>query len=153
MKRTLAIIGGAIVFASGAILILSLVCTWAIAHGASLRWRSAFLLVCHGIPSRCLTVWNVPMPICARCTAIYAGMLLSVVVFAVMPRLPEIVARVSMFVAVAAMALDGVTQAFRLRESTNELRIITGLAFGIAFCVWVLASVRENMDGLRGRPT
>jgi uncharacterized membrane protein len=145
MKRTLPIIGGTIVFASSAMLLLSFACTWAIAHGASIRWRAAFLLFCHGIPSRCLTIWNVPMPICARCTAIYAGMLISVLVFAVMPRLPEIVARVMLIASTAAIALDGVTQAFHLRESTNELRLITGFAFGIAFCVWVLASVRDNM--------
>lgn len=145
MKRTLPIIGGTIVVASSAMLFLSFVCTWAIAHGASMRWRSAFLLFCHGIPSRCLTIWNVPMPICARCTAIYAGMLISVLVFAVLPRLPEIAARVAMIAATAAIALDGVTQAVRLRESTNDLRLITGFAFGITFSVWVLTSVRDNM--------
>src|SRR5260370_3739331 len=115
MKRTLPIIGGTIVFASSAMLLLSIVCTWAIAHGASIRWRSAFLLFCHGIPSRCLTIWNVPMPICARCTAIYAGMLISVLVFAVMPRLPEMVARVTLIAATAAIALHGATHAGHLR--------------------------------------
>ena len=145
MKRTLPILGATIVFASSAILFLSFACTWAIAHGASMRWRSAFLLFCHGIPSRCLTIWSVPMPICARCTAIYAGMLMSVLVFAVLPRLPELAARVAFIVATAAITIDGVSQAFRLRESTNDLRLITGFAFGLTFCVWVLASVRENV--------
>lgn len=145
MKRTLPIIGGTIVLGSGAMLFLALACTWAITHGASMRWRSVFLLFCHGIPSRCLTLWNVPMPICARCTAIYAGMLMSVLLFAVLPRLPEIAARVALIAATAAITLDGVTQAVRLRESTNDLRLITGFAFGVTFCVWVLASVRDNM--------
>ena len=53
----------------------------AIAHGASMRWRLAFRLFCHGIPDRCIDLWGVPMPICARCTAIYAGLAVSLLIF------------------------------------------------------------------------
>ena len=156
MKRSLPILSATIAFAASSVLLLAFGCTWAIAHGASMRWRLPFLLMCHGIPSRCLTIWGVPMPICARCTAIYFGMLMSVIAFALLPRLPEIVARVAMFVATAAVAVDGVTQAMRLRESTNDLRLITGFAFGITFCIWALTCVRDNVRRLaaeRGSPS
>ena len=74
MKRDTLIVGAVIAAIAVAILGGSVLCTWAIAHGASMQWRVLFRLFCHGIPSRCLTLWNVPMPICARCTAIYAGL-------------------------------------------------------------------------------
>lgn len=128
----------------------SLACTWAIAHGASMQWRVAFRLLCHGIPHRCLTVWGVPMPICARCTAIYAGLFASVAAFAV-THLREKLARVLLFAAAAAMALDGFTQLAHLRESTNPLRIATGLAVGMAFGMWALASVDEARGSDAGR--
>ena len=64
-----------------AILSAAFATTWAIAHGASMSWRVVFRVMCHGIPSRCLTIWNVPMPICARCTAIYIGLFAGLVLF------------------------------------------------------------------------
>jgi Predicted membrane protein len=55
--------------------------TVAIAHGASPSLRLPFLLMCHGIPHRCLTILGTPMPICARCVGIYGGFLVSLVAF------------------------------------------------------------------------
>ena len=60
-----------------------------------MRWRVPFRLFCHGIPERCFYVWGVPMPICARCTAIYAGLALAVFAFFVLPRMSEAAARFS----------------------------------------------------------
>jgi uncharacterized membrane protein len=138
----------AAVFAATALLILgaAVLCTWAIAHGASMQWRSAFRLMCHGIPRRCLTLWSVPMPICARCTAIYAGMVGGIAFFLAAWRLLD--ERWMRRVAVAGlipMVLDGGTQALRLRESTNGLRIGTGFAASFFFLVWVLTLLHTEL--------
>jgi len=81
------------------------------------------------------------MPICARCTAIYGGLIAGVALFLMLPKIREIVARRMMFTAAFFMAVDGLTQAFKLRESTNFLRTETGLACGITFAIWVLSSL------------
>lgn len=144
MKRDTKIIAATLVAIAGAILSASLVCTAAIAHGASMRWRVLFRLFCHGIPERCLYLWGVPMPICARCTAIYAGLILSFVVFLILPRMRESVARIVLYAALVPMAVDGLTQLAGLRLSTNPLRLETGLLAGVAFGVWALSAIENH---------
>ena len=145
MKRDTAIVAATLAAIATAILSASLACTWLIAHGASMRWRLPFHLLCHGIPERCLHLWGVPMPICARCTAIYAGMAVSLVVFFILPRMSEFAARVVLFIAVAPLAVDGLTQLARLRESTNGLRLATGLTAGVAFGLWAITAVESHV--------
>jgi len=144
VKRDTKIIAATLVAIAGAILSASLACTAAIANGASMRWRVLFRLFCHGIPERCLYLWGVPMPICARCTAIYAGLILSFVVFLILPRMRESVARIVLYAALVPMAVDGLTQLAGLRLSTNPLRLETGLLAGVAFGIWALSAIENH---------
>jgi len=144
MKRDTLIVAGVIAAIALAILAASVFCTAAIANGASMKWRLLFRLFCHGNPARCLYLWGVPMPICARCTAIYAGALLSLLAFPLLPRVNEVVARWSMYVLATPMAIDGLTQLTTLRESTNSLRIATGSIAGAAFVFWALTAVETQ---------
>jgi uncharacterized membrane protein len=145
MKRNTRIVAATIAFLSSAILAASVFCTWAISNGASMRWRLAFRALCHGIPARCLELWNVPMPICARCTAIYAGLLAGIVLFLILPRIQALLARRILLFAVVPMFIDGLTQLAGLRESTNLLRIETGLLAGVAFAFWALSEVESHV--------
>jgi uncharacterized membrane protein len=145
LKRDTAIVAAMLAAVATAILSASLACTWAIAHGASMRWRLLFRIFCHGIPERCFVLWHVPMPICARCTAIYAGLALAIVAFFLLPRISERVARVVLVIAIVPLGVDGLTQLVRLRESTNELRLATGLAAGIAFGLWAITAVESHV--------
>lgn len=88
------------------------------------------------------------MPICARCTAIYAGLFAGLVLFFVAPWVNEKIARWTMWIAATPMAIDGFTQLFRLRESTNSLRIATGSVAGFAFGYWILSAI-ERRDRTR----
>ena len=145
MKRNTRILAATIAIAASWILAASVFCTWAIAHGASMRWRLAFRALCHGIPTRCLELWSVPMPICARCAAIYAGLIGGIVFFLILPRIQAHVARRILAVAAVPMLIDGLTQLAMLRESTNLLRIETGLLAGVAFTFWALSEVESHV--------
>lgn len=145
MKRNTRILAATIAFLSTATLAVSVWCTWAIAHGASMRWRLLFRALCHGLPQRCLYIWNVPMPICARCTAIYAGLLAGILLFMVLPRIHAHLARRILAFAAVPMFIDGITQLAMLRESTNLLRIETGLLAGAAFAFWALSEVESHV--------
>lgn len=86
------------------------------------------------------------MPICARCTGIYAGVLAGLVAFPLIPMLRERVMRVVAFAAITPLAIDGLTQLVGLRESTNPLRLATGAAAGIAFGLWILSAVERREE-------
>lgn len=144
MKRDTLIVGAVLAGIAVAILGGSVLCSWAIAHGASMQWRLLFRLFCHGIPSRCLTLWHVPMPICARCTAIYGGALAGIVLMRLLPAMSERAAWIVMIVAASPLAIDGLTQLTTLRESTNTLRLITGVLGGAGFALWALTSVERH---------
>ena len=83
------------------------------------------------------------MPICARCAAIYAGLLAGLILFRFLPRLPEKFMRRAMYVAAIPMVIDGLTQATGLRTSTNALRIVTGLLASFVFGWWVLTAIED----------
>jgi uncharacterized membrane protein len=151
MKRDTKIVAAVIAAIAAFVLSTSSACAFAVAHGASPKWRLAFRMLCHGIERRCLLMFGVPMPICARCTAIYVGMLAAIVAFAavsqwrgVRSRGAELFARYFMYAAALPMAIDGVSQAFGLRESTNGLRLATGFIAAFAFVVWALTSVEKQ---------
>jgi uncharacterized membrane protein len=145
VKRDTKIVAVVLAGIASAILAASVTCALAIANGASMRWRLLFRIFCHGIPERCLYLWNVPMPICARCTAIYVGLIASIALFLILPRITERMARIVLFAAAVPMAIDGFTQLARLRVSTNPLRIETGLILGIAFGFWALSAIENHM--------
>lgn len=144
MKRETVVAGSTFALIPLTILALSTLCTWLVAHGASPFLRLPFKFICHGIERRCLTIWNTPMPICARCTAIYLGLFAGLAVFFVLPWLHEKAARWLMYAAAIPMAIDGVTQALQLRESTNSLRVMTGSLAGFAFGYWILSAIERR---------
>ena len=145
MKRDTRILAAVLAYISTAILGASFLCTWAISLGASSRWRLLFRVLCHGMPQRCLEIAGVPMPICARCFAIYAGLAAGIVIFWILPLLTAGAARYVLIAAAIPMAIDGLTQLAGLRESTNLIRIATGLAVGAAFSFWALSAVEKRV--------
>ena len=143
MKRDTKIVAAALAAIPVAILGASALCSWAIAHGASMQWRLLFRLLCHGIVTRCFTMFGAPMPICARCTGIYVGLFAGLIGFVAWPHIEERIARYTMLIAAVPMALDGLSQATGLRESTNPLRVTTGIIAAFAFGMWVLSAVQQ----------
>lgn len=148
MRRDTKIVMGVVAAIPVAILGASSLCAWAIAHGASMQWRLLFRFMCHGIVARCLELFGAPMPICARCVGIYIGMLLGLAVFAALPFLRERVTRWFAIAAVMPLAVDGLTQLAGLRESTNSLRIATGVIAGLAFGMWILSAIEHRDDAV-----
>lgn len=143
MNRNTRIVAAALALIPTTILGASTLCTWAVAEGASPKWRLLFRVLCHGIERRCFELWNTPMPICARCTGIYVGMIAGIGFFAILPRIEERIARWALAIALVPMAIDGLTQLALLRESTNPLRLETGLLAGAAFAFWALCAVES----------
>lgn len=102
--------------------------------------RLLYRLTCHGLEHRSLHIEGSPMPICARCTGIWGGMVAGSLLFlAGGGRRPHISPALAL-IAVLPLVIDGVTQATGLRESTNALRLATGAPAGVVWILWALQS-------------
>lgn len=88
------------------------------------------------------------LPVCARDIGIYGGMLLGGALWALKKRKdpgawPSIL---WLILAMLPTAIDGTTQLFGMRESTNSLRLWTGLALGIAIAYYLLPLCFQLFD-------
>jgi len=91
-------------------------------------------LVCHQRPERTLWVGGRYLPVCARDTGAFVGLLLGYVLLLALRRRdakgpPNLIVSLMMML---PLWIDSVGQFFGLWMSTNDLRLITGLLFGTA---------------------
>lgn len=110
----------------------------------SIGWFYSHL--CHQLSFRSLYFNGIQMPVCARDLSIYVATALGLVFF----RLKGLgdkefkINYVLVMILFLPTALDGLTQLFGLRESTNLLRLITGFPYGVGYAyliAWALPFV------------
>ncbi len=102
--------------------------------------------VCAQIPSHSFYIFGHQLGLCARNFSIYTSMFLTSVVFVLSKkRLPGIPWWVWILM-ILPMALDGTTQMFGLRESTWQLRMITGTLFGVGSIWFVLPFMQKTIE-------
>lgn len=107
--------------------------------------------LCHQLPSRSFFAGGVQLPVCARDTGIYAGFAMSLLVIAMLEkgrrpaRLPALWLMALGGLGVLAMVADGVTSYAGFRETTNAVRLVTGLAAGWALPLVVVPMLNGQM--------
>jgi uncharacterized membrane protein len=98
--------------------------------------------LCHQLPQRSFFGGTYQVPVCARDTGIYIGFVLSLALLATLSRgrrpsaMPSAGVLVLVAASVAFLGWDGVTSYAGWRETTNELRLLTGLLMG-----WALPAI------------
>ena len=105
-----------------------------------------FRFFCHQRPERTLFLLGRPMAVCARCFALSAGLAAGALLAGRVRALREGRWRVGFVwvaVAMVPMAIDGFTQLFGWRESTNPLRVATGLLLGGMTALWAVPIVYD----------
>jgi uncharacterized membrane protein len=85
------------------------------------------------------------MAICERDVAIYAGLFVVGLLYARRPALVRPMGFGLYGLLILPMAVDGFTQLFGWRESTWELRVLTGALFGVASAWLVLPRLQEAL--------
>lgn len=102
--------------------------------------------ICAQIPSHSFYIFGHQLGLCERNLSIYSSMFLGSLIFVLskrrMPGLPWWLWILLML----PMAWDGVTQMFGWRESTMELRVLTGTIFGLANIWFVLPLIQKTLD-------
>jgi uncharacterized membrane protein len=107
----------------------------------------ALHFVCAQIPSHSFYILGYQVGLCARNLAIYSSMFAGGLVFIISKkRFPGIPWWLFVLMALP-MAWDGFTQMFGLRESTWELRVITGALFGLGAVWFTLPLIQKLLTG------
>ncbi len=105
-----------------------------------------FSVFCHQLPFRSLFFNGIQCPVCARCASIYVFTAAGLVFL----RLRGYGARefkmnwLLFALLLAPTAIDGTTQLFGWRESTNLLRLVAGAPYGLAYAyilAWIVPFV------------
>ncbi|MHB1323638.1 MAG: DUF2085 domain-containing protein [Coriobacteriia bacterium] len=112
--------------------------------------------LCHQLPERSLFAGGYQLPVCARDTGIYIGFAIGLLVLSVLARgakpidLPRwpVLAIVGLFI--AAMGFDGVTSYAGLRQTTNDIRLITGLMTGWGLSALTLPMLNSQIWATSG---
>lgn len=103
-------------------------------------------LICAQIPSHSFYILGHQLGMCARNMAIYGSMLAGGVLFlASKKRLPGI-AWWFWVLLMLPMAYDGLTQMVGLRESTWQLRVLTGTLFGLGNMWFALPFIQKTLQ-------
>jgi uncharacterized membrane protein len=107
------------------------------------RLFAAYHRICGQIPSHSYFIVGHQVGLCARNLAIYSSLLGGSIVYrAVRTWLPPL-SMPLWLLTLAPMALDGGTQLFGWRESTWELRTLTGVFFGLGVCWLILPRIER----------
>jgi uncharacterized membrane protein len=92
---------------------------------------------CHQLPERSYFLFGYQMGFCQRDTALYGTTLIAGLAFAPMRDRLRPLSWTMFFLFATPIAVDGFTQLFGWRESTWELRTITGAMFALGW-VWLI---------------
>jgi uncharacterized membrane protein len=113
--------------------------------------------ICHRIPERSFMAFGQPLPLCARCTGIYLGVMTALGVFIAsgrrrVGRYPPWQVNVILGLFVVVMGVDGVNSYFHLFPGfegpyapTNALRVSTGIFTGLALTVLVFPTFNQSL--------
>ena len=113
--------------------------------------------ICHRLPSHSFTIYGRPLPLCARCTGIYLGVLLSFLVLGLAGRwrrvnMPPTLILLTLIGFVGLMGVDGVNSYMHffpnlphVYEPRNWLRLVTGMGAGLTMGVLVFPALAQTL--------
>jgi uncharacterized membrane protein len=123
--------------------------------------------VCHQIPERCLVYGGRALPLCARCTGTFLGIVIALGILALLGEgrrtgLPSTPMSAVLIALIGVWAVDGsnsllylVTGIALLYEPSNVLRLVTGMGCGLAlgavlypilqFALWGVGDDRRTL--------
>ena len=111
--------------------------------GAAHSLRSAYRLLCHGIPERCIVLFGRPSAVCVRCTGIYLS--ISAGCALVYPLLRRRMAWKSLIAAAVAatiiMSIEWLLELTTVISPSPLLQAATGSLWGIGLSLLLCSSI------------
>ena len=120
----------------------------ALANGHSLIAFNIYLpfsYLCHQIPGRSFFLAEHPLAVCSRCTGIYAGFMLGILVYPIVRSLRSTVTpeRKWLFIAAVPLAIDFSLEFPGIWHNTHSSRFFTGALLGSVVVFYVLPGLIE----------
>ncbi|MDD1747995.1 MAG: DUF2085 domain-containing protein [Methanomassiliicoccales archaeon] len=124
---------------------------------AEMLWQVGYAL-CHQLPERSFLIGGYQLPVCARDTGTMLGFGLVLVYYLARKRwkragLPDVPVLMAAGIGFALFAFDGLSSYIGLRDTSNEIRLITGLGFGLSIGVMMLTVLSYVAKGSIERKT
>ena len=112
---------------------------------------SLYAPICHQIDARSLHVVGEKLGVCARCSSIYFGFLLSLIVYPFVRELsrPSLPTRHWVALAVVPMIVDVILTYAGIHTSTLVTRAFTGVMFGSIMPYYIIPPLLEGIAQLR----
>ena len=100
----------------------------------------AFSRVCHQIPERAFHVAGHPLAVCARCTGLYIGLAVGILLFPLIGSLrsTETPARHWLLIAAAPLAFDFLLGFLSIWPNTHLSRFVTGALLGAVAALFIV---------------
>ncbi|GHO45527.1 DUF2085 domain-containing protein [Ktedonospora formicarum] len=102
--------------------------------------------VCAQIPSHSFYIFGHQLGMCARNFSIYASMFVGSLIFTLSGNRMRGIPWWAWILLMVPIALDGFTQMFGLRESSWELRLLTGTLFGFGNVWFALPMMQKSLE-------
>jgi uncharacterized membrane protein len=116
---------------------------------ATFLWNVGYSL-CHQLPERSFIIGGMQMPVCARDTGIYLGFLAVLGIFYLGKRYRRRTAPDRLVMAFAAVgvglyAFDALSSYLGFRSTSNDVRLLVGLAFGSGVAMLLLSAASISL--------
>lgn len=113
-----------------------------------------FRPICHQRAERSFFLFSEQLAVCVRCSSVYAGFLLGLIIYPWLRRLdcPRIPSRWLLLVVFVPVALEVATEWIGLYQSTVVTRSLTGGALGAILSFFILPTVLEAVHQLFAHP-
>ena len=104
-----------------------------------------FSVLCHQLPERSYFIAEHKLGVCARCTGLYAGFALALLLYPLVRPLRTLVwpPREWLLLAAAPLAIDFSLTFFGIWENTHTSRLLTGILLGGASVFYVMPGLME----------
>lgn len=98
--------------------------------------------ICHRKPERSFFYKGHQFPVCARCTGFYTGLAVYLIASRFYSHSYDLNMLLISMILMVPVAIDGLTQYFGPRESTNSIRFITGFIGGVGLIIFLKIIIR-----------
>lgn len=111
----------------------------------------AFSFVCHQIPERSFHVAGYKFAVCSRCTGLYSGFALAVLIYPIVRSLrqTETPSIVWLFLATVPLVIDFSLGYFSIWQNTHASRFATGALLGSVAVFYILPGLTELGSRIR----